>query len=269
MHTVFDELTLNSQRSFSAIRRRVQFFSTFAGGVIEALRESGYRLSNFQRQTPRLNYLEPGGRVSAGSPQAIEAAMRQAAALRGVFPNIELDFEQRDNDMCRVLIIPYRTDLPYLSKGRFTAQLGLELSRYTNDPDVLRQAVNVNTRGQFGSLLGGARLPKLDLDSPPTLRQPGSMTFELQGARLVVAINVVTELSKYRLSDFDLDIGAIREDLNAYFYGLEKYLSLLLQTFGHEVEGPKEKTEDRSSAAHAHTVPLGELPASVEASLEE
>lgn len=269
MNRVFEELTLDSQRSFSAIRRRVQFFSTFAGGVIEALRESGFRLSNFQRQTPRLNHLDPGGQISAGTPRAIQKAMHQEATFGGVYPNIELDFEQRDNDMCRVLIVPYRTDLPYLSKGRFTAQLGLELSRYTSDPDVLRQAVNVNTRGQFGSLLGGARLPKLYLDSPPTLRQPGSMMFELQGARLVVAINVVTDLGKYRLSDFDLDIAAIRDDLNAYFYGLEKYLSLLLQNFGLDVIKDAPSVEPPASTAQAQTVHLGELPDFAEKALEE
>lgn len=259
MSSVFEELTLNSQRTFSEIRRRVQFFSTFAGGVIEALRESGYRLSNFQRHAPRLTSFHPGGQLSAGSLHAIRESMRQEGVIGGECPNIELDFEQRDNDMCRVLIIPYRTDLPFLSRNRFTAQLGLELSRYTSDPDVLRKALNVNTRGQFGAFLGGARLPKLYPNSPPTLRQPGSMSFELQGARLVVAINLVVDLSKYRVTDFDLDVVAIGRDLNAYFYGLEKYLSLLLHSFGADAIKNQTVEEATPDASHANTVRLSSL----------
>jgi hypothetical protein len=115
------------------------------------------------------------------------------------------------------------------------AQLGLELSRYCNDPDTLRQAMAVNAKNAFGSFLGGGRLPKLYLDSPPDLKPPGTMTFELRGARLVVAMNVLANLGKYRMSDFELDIDAIREDLQVYFYGLEKYLALLMQNFGSKV----------------------------------
>jgi hypothetical protein len=48
-------------------------------------------------------------------------------------------------------------------------------------------------------------------------------------------MNVVVELGKYRLSDFDLDIATIKADMEAYFYGLEKYLSLLLRNFGQDV----------------------------------
>jgi hypothetical protein len=223
--SVFQELTLGSQRRFADVRRKVQFFSTFAGGVIEALRESGYRLSNIEKE---FSYR------SIARQQSLQANSRNITTASGG-NNLELYFEQRDNDQCRVLIVPYRTDLPYLSKGRYTAQLGLELSRYSSDPNVLRQAMNVNSSGQVGAFFGGRRLPKLYLDSPPTLRQPGSMTFELQGARLVVAMNIMTDLVKYRISDFDLDIEAIKRDLEAYFYGLEKYLSLLLQNFGSDI----------------------------------
>ena len=48
---VFHELTFGSQRQFNGIRRKVQYFSTFAGGVIEALRELGFRLSNIEKQS--------------------------------------------------------------------------------------------------------------------------------------------------------------------------------------------------------------------------
>lgn len=215
----FNELTQASQRRYNGLRRKLQFFSTFAGGVIEALRELGYRLSDFDKQAPY--------------PVFGQVVPRQTGE-----GNMELFFEQQDQDQCRVLIIPFRTDLGYLSKNRYTAQLGLELSRYTSDPDVLREALNANynkLKGQFLGGLGGKTVHKLDLDSPPDLRQPGSMAFELQGARLVVALNVVVDLAKYRQGDFGLDIPLIKADFEAYFYGLEKYLALLLRTFGSDV----------------------------------
>ena len=177
--------------------------------MIEALRESGFRLCSFEKQS------EHGGNG-----------------------NIELFFEQQDRDQCKVLIVPYRQDLPFLAQGRFVAQLGLELSRFCNDPDTLRQAVAVNARASMGTLLGGRRLPKLYLDSPPDLKPPGTMTFELRGARLVVAINLLANLGKYRMSDFELDIDAIREDLQVYFYGLEKSLNLMVAAFGPGAESP-------------------------------
>lgn len=243
--SVFQELTLSSQRRYSGIRRKTQFFNTFAGAVIEALRESGYRLCNFEKEAPYPSF--------AGMPQAPHQ-VRQSSG-----DNMELSFEQRDNDQCRVLIVPYRSDLPYLSKAGYTAQLGLELSRYTSDPDVLRQAMNVHSRSRFGTFLGGVgghRLPKLYLDSPPDIRQPGSMTFELRGARLVVAFNTLVDLGKYRLSDFDLDIPSLKADLEAYFYGLEKYLSLLLRTFGSEVVMEAEIVDVEEPTPHGGTVPL-------------
>ena len=275
---VFHELTFGSQRQFNGIRRKVQYFSTFAGGVIEALRELGFRLSNIEKQTHQRSPFQ--GHPSAQRMQAMQAASSNISASSGG-KNLELYFEQRDNDQCRVLIIPYRTDLPYLSKGRFTAQLGLELSRYTSDPDVLRQAMNVNSRGQFGGFLGGMggkALPKLYLHSPPDIKQPGSMSFELRGARLVVAMNVVVDLGKYRLSDFDLDIAGIKQDMEAYFYGLEKYLSLLLRNFGQDItvetepvtppsETPAEVETEAPEAVSAPTAdqapPLNETPSPV------
>lgn len=223
MDTVFHELTLGSQARYNSIRRKTQFFSTFAGGVVEALRESGYRLSNFKRY-------DPMSRFQGFATQ--QAVARAGKVSEG---NIELEFEQRDRDRCKVLVIPYRTDLPFLSKGKYYAQLGLELSRYSNDPDVLRKALSANSRGSVGTFLGGTRLPKLYLDSSSELQKPGTMTFELKGARLVVAMNVILDLNKYRQSDFDLDIDTIRSDLAALFYGLEKYLSLLLENFGGDV----------------------------------
>lgn len=223
MRTIYDELTMKCQARYNGIRRKVQFFSTFAGGVIEALRESGFRLCSFEKQTACYDAFaeeRPLGQLTRQRPG----------------DNIQLFFEQQDRDQCTILIVPYRTDLTFLAKGRFVAQLGLELSRYCNDPDTLRQAMAVNAKNAFGSFLGGGRLPKLYLDSPPDLKPPGTMTFELRGARLVVAMNVLANLGKYRMSDFELDIDAIREDLQVYFYGLEKYLALLMQNFGSEVE---------------------------------
>ena len=220
MQTVYDELTRRSQKRYNSIRRKVQFFATFAGGVIEALRESGFRLCSFEKQPAYV------------SPFAACASSTGTPGRRECNGNIELFFEQADRDQCKVLIVPYRTDLPFLSKGRFVAQLGFELSRFCNDPDTLRQAMAVNARSALGGFLGGSRLPKLYLDSPATLKPPGTMTFELRGARLVVAMNVLANLGKYRLSDFELDIDGIREDLEVYFYGLEKYLALLMQSFG-------------------------------------
>lgn len=268
MENVFEELTMGSQQRYAVLRRKVQFFSTFAGGVIEALRESGYRLSNFRKQVPNPYLLGMQQRQAAAQQRTRPSSARNISTSSGS-ENIELLFEQRDNDQCRVLIVPYRNDLPYLFKDKFTAQLGLELSRYTSDPDVLRQAMNVNTRGQFGSFLGGTRLPKLYIDSPPALKQPGSMTFELQGARLVVAMNIVVELGKYRVSDFDLDIDGIRTDLEAYFYGLEKYLSLLLKNFGSDIVVEEESAdeasppakEQASQASQSQTVNLSSLTA--------
>lgn len=259
METVFEELTMGSQQRYAMLRRKVQFFSTFAGGVIEALRESGYRLSNFRKETPNLYFMAAQQRQAAAQQRLGQTAARSLSAASGG-ENIELSFEQRDNDQCRVLIVPYRNDLPYLFRNKFTAQLGLELSRYTSDPDVLRKAMNVNTRGQFGSFIGGARLPKLYIDSPPALRQPGSMTFELQGARLVVAMNIVVELGKYRISDFDLNIDAIRTDLEAYFYGLEKYLSLLLKNFGSDIVVEEEPAEEGPEEAVPPAAPANTAP---------
>lgn len=230
METVYDELTSGGQNRFNSIRRKVQFFSTFAGGVIEALRESGFRLCSFEKQSENLGTLRPNAVGLARVP------------ANG---NIELFFEQQDRDQCKVLIVPYRQDLPFLSKGRYVAQLGLELSRYCNDPDTLRQAMSVNAKSTVGTLLGGRRLPKLYLDSPPDLKPPGTMTFELRGARLVVAMNVLANLGKYRMSDFELDIDAIREDLQVYFYGLEKYLNLLVENFGGKVP-PTESAESET-----------------------
>lgn len=232
MQTVYDQLTVRSQNRYNGIRRKVQFFTTFAGGVIEALRESGFRLCSFDKQP---EFVAPF--QSALDARAARAALAShsasfSAAGRAGNGNIELFFEQADRDQCKVLIVPYRRDLPFLSKGRFVAQLGFELSRYCNDPDTLRQAMAVNARSALGGFLGGSRLPKLYLDSPPDLKPPGTMTFELRGARLVVSMNVLANLGKYRLSDFELDIDGIREDLEVYFYGLEKYLALLLQSFG-------------------------------------
>ena len=247
MNSVFQELTLGSQARFNSIRRKTQFFSTFAGGVVEALRESGYRLSNFRRHDPAARFQGFGAQ-----PQGAMAA-RMGALQGGGVGNIELEFEQRDRDRCKVLVIPYRTDLPFLSKGHYYAQLGLELSRYSNDPDVLRKALSANSRGNVGTFLGAGRLPKLYLASPADLQKPGTMTFELKGARLVVAMNVILDLGKYRESDFDLDIPSIRGDLQALFYGLEKYLSLLLENFGDDVvveeEEPAEKPQEAPEAA--------------------
>lgn len=198
MQTVYDQLTMRSQNRYNGIRRKVQFFTTFAGGVIEALRESGFRLCSFEKQP---EFVSPfSGALSARASQGSLASH----ARRAGNGNIELFFEQADRDQCKVLVVPYRTDLPFLSKGRFVAQLGFELSRYCNDPDTLRHAMAVNARSTLGGFLGGSRLPKLYLDSPPDLKPPGTMTFELRGARLVVAMNVLANLGKYRLSDFEL-----------------------------------------------------------------
>lgn len=233
METVFRELTLGCQQRFNSLRRKTQFFSTFAGGVVEALRESGFRLSNFRRQSPYTGE-----------------------------NNIGLEFEQRDRDRCEVLIIPYRTDLPFLAKGKYYCQIGLELSRYSNDADVLRQALDANSRNRAGTFLGGSRLPKLTLSSPPALQRPGTMTFELQGARLVVAMNVIMDLAKYRQSDFDLDINAIRDDFQALFYGLEKYLSLLLKAMGGDVEVEAEEPASHEPPPAPAEPPVAEPPTS-------
>lgn len=250
MQNVYDDLTLGSQKRYNSIRRRVQFFSTFAGGVIEALRESGFRLSSFEKQAPYTNLFEPGQRAPG-----------QPSGRRRGNGNIELFFEQRDHDQCSILIVPYRTDLPFLSKNRFVAQLGFELSRYCNNPDTLRQALSVNSNAVLGGLLGRSRLPKLYLDSPPDIKPPGTMTFELRGARLVVAMNILANLGKYRLSDFDLDIDAIREDLSVYFYGLEKYMALLLENFGAK---PSEIGEESIGTPGEQTEPMeASLPSSL------
>lgn len=216
MDPIYDELTRGSQNRFNGIRRKVQFFSTFSGGVIEALRESGFRLCAFEKQSESLE----------SPPHGVLRLPRLSSN-----GNIELQFEQQDRDQCKVLIVPFRQDLPFLAKGRYVAQLGFELSRYCNDPDTLRKAMAVNAKWTVGNLLSGRRLPKLYLDSHPEPKPPGTMTFELRGARLVVAMNVLSNLGKYRLSDFELDIDAIREDMQVYFYGLEKYLTLLIENF--------------------------------------
>lgn len=261
MRTVYDELTLGSQKRYNSLRRKTQFFSTFAGAVIEALRESGYRLSNFDKEPAYIELFEPGQRAP-GQPSSRQRGNN----------NIELFFEQADHDQCSVLIVPYRADLPFLAKNRFVAQLGLELSRYCNDPDTLRQAVAVNSNAALGSWLGRSRLPKLYLDSPPDLKPPGTMTFELRGARLVVAVNILANLGKYRLSDFELDIGAIREDLEVYFYGLEKYMALILENFGTSVEAnvTGAELELPPSLPPSGTVPLhnSQLPLDEQASDE-
>lgn len=231
---IFYELTQTSQRKFNGLRRSVQFFNTFAGGVIEALREMGYRLSQIEKQLIFQSFIS-ATTAAADRRQALSQASQASPVTAG--KNIELHFEQRDNDQCRVLIIPYRTDLLYVSRGKFLAQIGLELSRYSSNPDVLREALEVNSRGQVGGFIGelsGQAIPKLTLNSSSALKQPGSMTFELRGARLVVAVNVIQDLGKYRLSDFDLDIPALKADMEAYFYGLEKYLALMLQTLGQD-----------------------------------
>lgn len=252
MDTVFQELTLGCQQRYNSIRRKAQFFSTYAGGVIEALRESGFRLSNFKRHNPYARFHQ----MMANRPPAQQKAAQQLPKIQET-GNMELEFEQRDRDRCKVLIIPYRTDLAFLSSGSYLAQLGLELSRYTNDPEVLRQAVEINARSSVGSFIGGGRLPKLYLDSPSTLQRPGTMTFELQGARLVVAMNVIVELNQYRVSDFDLDIEAIRKDFAALFYGLEKYLCLLIESFG----GDSKVAEEATYQATPEETPLPhELP---------
>lgn len=257
--TVFNELTLGCQQRYNGLRRRLQFFSTFAGGVIEALRESGFRLCNFEKSQPFNRF----GPATSQLAQAQQLARAQQLAQGGdgmQVDNIELFFEQRDRDQCKVIIIPYRTDLPFLYKDKFLAQLGLELSRYSSDPDVLRQALNVNTNASFGSFLGGNRLPKLYLHSGRDLKPPGTMTFELKGARLVVSMNVVWNLAKYRQSDFDLDIDAIRLDFEALFYGLEKYLSLLLKNFGSDIVVEQES----DSSAPTEQAPPGPAEPSAE-----
>lgn len=58
------------------------------------------------------------------------------------------------------------------------------------------------------------------------------MTFELRGSRLCTSVNVILDLNQYRLSEFDLDIPRLGTDLRALFYGVEKYLDLLLSRFG-------------------------------------
>lgn len=194
----YESLVRESQERYVALRRKTHFFEMFAGGVIEALREDGYRLASFQKARE----------------------------------NLELSFEQRDLDECRVLILPYRTDLPYVSKKGFMAQVKLELARFCYDPDLLRQATDVHMRASFGSFLGGGRMPQLDLSARHGLMQPGTMTFELRGSRLCTAVNVILDLNVYRQSDFDLDIPRLGADLRALFYGVEKYLDLLLSRFG-------------------------------------
>lgn len=144
MEQIYDELTRSGQNRYNGIRRKIQYFSTFAGGVIEALRESGFRLCSFEKQSER-----------------------------GSNGNIELFFEQQDRDQCKVLIVPYRQDLPFLARGRFVAQLGLELSRFCNDPDTLRQAVALNARASMGTLLGGRRRPSCISTARPISSRPG------------------------------------------------------------------------------------------------
>lgn len=228
MRSVYDELTRQGQATYNGIRRKMQFFETFAGGVIEALREAGFRLCSFEKQ--------PEGQQGAG--------------------NIELFFEEGDHDQRKVLIVPYRNDLAFLAKGRFVAQLGLEMSRYSNDPDTLRQAMAVNAKAAFGGLLGGARLPRLYLDSPSAIRPPGTMTFELRGARLVVSMNVLVNLGKYRLSDFELDTDSIGEDLQVYFYGLERYLTGLVSSFAHQPGQAPHESEPPPSPSEPPPAPL-------------
>jgi hypothetical protein len=231
MVTVYDHLTTQGQARYNRIRRKLQFFSTFAGGVVEALRESGFRLCSFEKQ-PDVPHELPLSSHDLGMTRTSQGDRRGVKSPGRGHGNIELFFEQRDRDQCKVLIVPYRSDLTFLARGRFVAQLGLELSRYCNDPHTLRQAMAVNARTALGGWLGQARIPRLHLDSPPDLKPPGSMTFELRGARLVVSLNVVANLNKYRLSDFELDVDSLGEDMRAYFYGLEKYLARLLESFG-------------------------------------
>lgn len=194
----YESLVRQSQERYVGLRRKLHFFDMFAGGVIEALREQGYRLAGFEKL---------GG-------------------------NIELALEQRDLDECRVLILPYRTDLPYVSQKGFMAQVKLELARFCYDPDLLRQAMDVQMRASFGSFLGGSRMPQLDLRARQALMEPGTMTFELRGSRLCTSVNVILDLNQYRLSEFELDIPRLGADLRALFYGVEKYLDLLLSRFG-------------------------------------
>jgi hypothetical protein len=85
------------------------------------------------------------------------------------------------------------------------------------------------------------------------------MTFELRGARLVVAMNILTDLNKYKVSDYGLDIEAIKKDFEAYFYGLEKYLSLLLQNFGSDVEIAEPEPEGVPETVERPTMHLSHL----------
>ena len=79
---VFHELTFGSQRQFNGIRRKVQYFSTFAGGVIEALRELGFRLSNIEKQSHQPSSFGAHGQSSAQRMQAMRAAGTSPTAER-------------------------------------------------------------------------------------------------------------------------------------------------------------------------------------------
>ncbi len=288
LEQAFDELTRGCQHRFQSLRRKQQFFTTFAGGVMEALRSSGYRLSDFAREASgwqhgsQNRHRPRSSKLSELSTQLTGQAGQDWTdpSLQSDPENLELLFEHRSGDLCRVLIIPYRTDLPFLVQGHSYAQLGLELSRYSNDPDLLRRALTVNTRASLAGMVSRRSTPRLALESPPTLKPPGSMSFELKGARTHVYLNLVLNLERYAISDLELDSKQIARDFKALFYGMEKFLSLMLenldpdssspsdqpQIFSEDQErGPKLDHHSPESLAMvekrlAGTVPLGEQP---------
>ncbi len=195
--TEFQTLVRECQDRYVGLRRKVQYFEMFGGAVIEALRERDYRLTDFDKHGD----------------------------------NLELCFEQRDLDEFRVVILPYRKDLPYLFQRGHLAQLKLELGRFCNDPETLREAIDVNTRASFGTMLGGPMMTTLDIHSAGSrLQEPGTMTFSVKGSRLYASTNVILDLDAYRISDFELNIAKVGADFKALFYGLEKYLHLLVKS---------------------------------------
>ncbi|MBI3925134.1 MAG: hypothetical protein HY319_06305 [Armatimonadetes bacterium] len=189
---VFEQLVEGSHRRMLRLKRLGRFFHTFAGAVIEAMRERGYRLVGFD---------------SFGD-------------------GYSLQFESDQAEELSLVVDPYRTDLPYLIKAGHHAQIRVELATYVSDPDQMRAAQTMQMRTLVGSFFGGGHQ-----QPSGGLREPGAFSFRQDGARVLTSVNLLWDLSVYRKSDLDLDKDGIGQDIDALVHGLRKFREGLLERY--------------------------------------
>lgn len=194
MSGILKDLFGQARKRHLEFRRLDSCFHAYSGALIEALRERNYRLINFDTD-------------------------------RGM---LTLAFEQPDGDQFLVRVEPYRTSHPFLRSIGPVVELVFTLVQHIEDPNVIAAAQAGMMRQGVGRMLG-VFSSQDNRQSGATLSEPGNMRFHLHGAEITASINLVLNLRDHTIDSLDYDKDKIGQMLDAVVYGLEKFVTGILE----------------------------------------